>query len=341
MRAALPLVVTLLVSCAGEVSDQLPPGVECIPGGCNDDDACTDDLCIDGQCEHLPRDVASACRTDLHCDDHDPCTRDSCGVDTCGLQRCEHPRIGDCQNCEDSTQCFDAAQCRFDGTCVAGRCEYRASALCDERFDPEGAHASALVVGHLELMHACACPCESTTLGLGGRPLLAEPPIRCDVSCDGPETTLDCAPIAADLRWIVRGAWVADAWRADAWRVSPEMLDPWHRSDVRFDWDVTIAWSKPVVGVSRFRIRAASLALTDLTCEGDCPIIETTSRGGGPFVGQVIVGLLDANGDRPLLMAQVYPQSDNLSGPIVDLPAPGDGPASDYEGVITLVPHAE
>ena len=71
-----------------------------VPGSsCDDGDPCTEDLCVDGNCTHVPVD----------CDDGDPCTTDYC--DATGT--CHHDAI----NCED-----DGDPCTLDycenGICV-------------------------------------------------------------------------------------------------------------------------------------------------------------------------------------------------------------------------------
>lgn len=81
---------------------------------CADDDGCTDDLCIDGQCEHSN---VCKCQDDVDCDDDDPCSFEFCGED--GV--CEYELSEDC--CSEDADCDDGNPCTKTGCIVAvGAC---------------------------------------------------------------------------------------------------------------------------------------------------------------------------------------------------------------------------
>ena len=56
------------------------PGFD--PAGCEDDDPCTDDLCINHDCQNLFNPF-NCCLSDLDCDDGNPCTFDECLGGSC------------------------------------------------------------------------------------------------------------------------------------------------------------------------------------------------------------------------------------------------------------------
>ena len=112
--------------CTGS-SLNCPPDRK-LPNGtpCGDDgDACTDDVCRNGQCVHVPN--AAACA-----DDGNACTADVCANGTC-----THPALADGTACPGGACCggrcvdlkTDAANCGACGRvcgagrgCCAGRC---------------------------------------------------------------------------------------------------------------------------------------------------------------------------------------------------------------------------
>ena len=113
----------------------------CGTEGCDDENLCTDDLCLaDGTCQHIALpgqscDDGNAC-TDgdtcsalglcvgtnaIACDDTDPCTMDACNPDL----GCEFKALPDGTACEDGTLCTASDSCD-QGVCVGGevvKCE--------------------------------------------------------------------------------------------------------------------------------------------------------------------------------------------------------------------------
>ncbi len=98
--------------------------------GCDDENICTDDACVNGQCQYtnnsVPCDDGNACSTNDHCqdgvcagdttmdcDDDNVCTTDTCD-DT---QGCVH--INNSAACEDGDLCTVGDICE-DGDCVPG-----------------------------------------------------------------------------------------------------------------------------------------------------------------------------------------------------------------------------
>ncbi|MFO0744573.1 MAG: hypothetical protein U1F43_02730 [Myxococcota bacterium] len=223
-----------LAACNAErpvqVDGVVDPGVEidCTPAlACRDNDPCTDDFpdfetCT---CTRQPRDAVNACLYDWHCDDDDPCTIDSCEVDDCALQRCHHVRLDRCDGCFDG--CDDGNACTIDACGPdATFCVTTPEPLCEPRCDlglaqPVGilggtkVPGETTVVGHaaaLDCGGADVCDCD-TALVLagedGGSPLTlqraAGAPWRCTIAngCGAP--TIDCAPLVADLGYVVFG----------------------------------------------------------------------------------------------------------------------------------------
>jgi hypothetical protein len=103
MRFLLPLIplVTVFLSLLSGCETE---GMPCGGDPCDDEDACTVDICdpADGSCEHMP----------VECDDEDPCTTDTCD-----------PEDGQCRYVPDA--CDDDDACTVD-TCDSadGSCEY-------------------------------------------------------------------------------------------------------------------------------------------------------------------------------------------------------------------------
>jgi len=111
-------------------------------GDCDDEIACTRDLClITGECTHVPDsglcnigdtcDPGSGCKRSTcvppDCDDHDPCTADNCDLETTtctnepfcpGLLCCAG---GVCGECCDAMDCDDSDPCTTDA-CTADGC---------------------------------------------------------------------------------------------------------------------------------------------------------------------------------------------------------------------------
>ena len=105
---------------------EVGPPPECGPGAvpvlfeCDDGDACTEDVCVDGACQHAA--VLECCRADGDCDDGIACTSDSCTP----AHRCSSVR-------DDSFCCTKAADCDDNDACTTGVC---AANQCVYPIDP-------------------------------------------------------------------------------------------------------------------------------------------------------------------------------------------------------------
>ena len=101
---------------AGPVDADAAPTQECVAAlDCDDEDACTIDLCDEGgQCEHLA----------VVCDDGSPCTHDSCSSeDGCVFL------VDDALACDDGLDCTTDEHCA-GGQCVATPCQCESDAAC-------------------------------------------------------------------------------------------------------------------------------------------------------------------------------------------------------------------
>lgn len=97
----------------------IPPG--CITDAeCADADACTADVCVNGDCLHTP--VAGCCNMDGECDDGNACT-----VDLCANHACAYEIVPAC--CLLNGECDDANACTVD-VCVNFVCEHQPVAAC-------------------------------------------------------------------------------------------------------------------------------------------------------------------------------------------------------------------
>ena len=78
---------------------------------CDDDKTCTEDICVEGQCENPPvTPGACGCQVDSECYDDDACT-----IDECDNWECTHVTQAGC--------CSADWQCPVEGQCVLGICE--------------------------------------------------------------------------------------------------------------------------------------------------------------------------------------------------------------------------
>ena len=111
---------------------------ECIgePVICNDNNNCTDDMCMDNACMFIPL-------TGTLCDDGDPCTiGDTCVNGTCigTPMNCTDGNIcstdvcidGECFNFENSVPCDDNNVCTLNDTCNDFTCQGTANLDCDD-----------------------------------------------------------------------------------------------------------------------------------------------------------------------------------------------------------------
>ena len=92
---------------------------------CDDNDECTDDACVDNQCQY----------SDVNCDDSNECTNDSCDsltgcVNDCNATGpsdlcCDDPACADavvCLDCSSDADCDDNQWCNGSETCEDGAC---------------------------------------------------------------------------------------------------------------------------------------------------------------------------------------------------------------------------
>lgn len=88
-------------------SAQVPP-ITC-PGGCNDGNPCTSDMCLLGSCTHMPQ-IGQLCE-----DDGNECTYDQCDIN------------GDCTHPVKE----DGETCGSEATCISGQCVSCFMLTCD------------------------------------------------------------------------------------------------------------------------------------------------------------------------------------------------------------------
>ena len=89
---------------------------------CLDQSACTLDLCQDGQCTHLAAKGDGCCATDSQCDDGVVCTEDRCNAQF----TCSHSQIANC--CKSDSDCV-AEPCT-QASCEAGQCKLSKLSHC-------------------------------------------------------------------------------------------------------------------------------------------------------------------------------------------------------------------
>ncbi len=149
------------------------------PGGCDDDNECTEDTCVAGVCKHEPYDqmsldcdgiactvedscVAGVCKPgrpdDALCDDMNPCNAERCLAD-----------IGCVSTNLNGNSCEDGLGCTFDDVCVLGRCVGTNSCTDGQICDPlAGTCAACTLDAHCDDNNPCTID---------------------ECSCDGPECT--------------------------------------------------------------------------------------------------------------------------------------------------------
>jgi len=112
-------------SCQFEKNTEVPEACECrTDENCDDHDACTDDVCEEGNvCSHTPN-------TGNSCDDDNSCTTE----DSCHDGVCSGTLISeDCKECEGSKTCDDGLLCNGVETCGEDRiCHKGTPILCED-----------------------------------------------------------------------------------------------------------------------------------------------------------------------------------------------------------------
>ncbi len=89
-----------------------------IPVVCDDFNPCTQDICCQGICIHIP--IPDCCMIDAQCDDGNICTQDLCNPTT---NTCSHIPIPGCGTCQTHADCNDNNACTID-QCLGGLCQY-------------------------------------------------------------------------------------------------------------------------------------------------------------------------------------------------------------------------
>jgi hypothetical protein len=104
----------------------VPEGIPCS----DDDNPCTDDVCLDGGCAHEFIPGCEVCLEDSDCDDANPCT-----VDSCAVEGCTNESISGCVACATDIECDDGNACTTDrcdrdNLCVYSDAECFAAVTC-------------------------------------------------------------------------------------------------------------------------------------------------------------------------------------------------------------------
>ncbi len=161
-----------------------------IDADCDDQNACTTDVCaVGGCCENTP-----GCTTNAQCEDGDPCTIDTCSADGC----CESVP-NDCLGPED---CDDGVACTTDTCTPEGCCEHTPDecAIDSDCNDGDLCTTDTCVGGCCENTPECTAdgfcsdgdPCTTDICGVDG--CCTNTPVNCqlDAECDdGDPCTVD------------------------------------------------------------------------------------------------------------------------------------------------------
>jgi hypothetical protein len=166
---------------------------------CNDNNACTSEACIDGQCRFTNVAAGTACNDSNACTQLDTCQAGACvgqnpivcvGTDQCRDGGTCDPATGTCSNpikpngtaCEDGNACTSADTC-IDGGCIAGP-------ICSVGFICLGTPAGCVDVDECTTGTA-NCSADATCTNTGGSFTCACNP---GFSGDGVTCTQDCTP---------------------------------------------------------------------------------------------------------------------------------------------------
>lgn len=185
-------------------SDDRCRGGDCIGTfmTCHDDNPCTSDLCVDGDCQHDPLEGAcndgSLCTVDdacvggrcegtpVVCDDGDPCTTDACD-----------PRFG-CVHVNNEEPCDDDNVCTVGDRCGGGICRPGTTRLSCDDGNPctDDTCSPAVEGGCLHIPNTLPCddkdPCTIGDTCKRGACVAGDTPLLCD---DGNPCTDDlCEP---------------------------------------------------------------------------------------------------------------------------------------------------
>jgi len=175
---------------------------------CDDENVCTDDVCVSGVCRSTnntaPCDDGSACTTDdtcssgvcvggaaPNCDDGNLCTDDACASAT------------GCVHADNTVSCDDGSACTMNDACAAGACAGGAAPNCDDAnvCTDDGCNPAT------GCEHAFnTVPCDdgdplTTNDACSSGVCVGEPPSNCD---DGDDCTYDVADEFDNCSHIVR-----------------------------------------------------------------------------------------------------------------------------------------
>ena len=91
---------------------------------CNDQNPCTSESCVAGQCQYTQIPGCRLCSTAADCDDQNACTTDSCSGGVC-----QNTTMVGCTPCSTAADCDDQNACTIE-SCDAGVCHYSAIEGC-------------------------------------------------------------------------------------------------------------------------------------------------------------------------------------------------------------------
>ena len=119
-------------------SSSPPP---CSPVDCNDNNACTTDVCNSGTCSHTPVNNGTSCNDGNACTQTDTCQNGTCtginpvvctALDACHVAGTCNTSNGTCSNpvAPDGTSCTDNNACTTPDTCLGGVCQAGPPVMC-------------------------------------------------------------------------------------------------------------------------------------------------------------------------------------------------------------------
>ena len=91
---------------------------------CNDSNVCTANKCLDGKCSYPAIPGCVSCSSEADCNDTNGCT-----VERCINNKCAYANVTNCTSCTSNTQCNDNSSCTSDN-CSGWACLYIAISNC-------------------------------------------------------------------------------------------------------------------------------------------------------------------------------------------------------------------
>jgi Dictyostelium (slime mold) repeat/Galactose oxidase, central domain len=200
-----------------QFEDGFHGGTTCNPADCSDGNPCTQDVCVEGACEHAPLMAGAACPDGNVCngdetcdgsgqclagtaptlDDDNPCTVDSCDA-TSGVH---HAPVTAGAACPDDTVCNGEETCDGAGQCVAGT----APTLDDDNPCTVDSCDASSGVQHAPVSAGTACPdgdlCDGDETCDGAGQCVAGTALTVDDS--NPCTSDSCDPNSGVLHALV------------------------------------------------------------------------------------------------------------------------------------------